>query len=407
MADPEVRVQAALDRLAGDLPAIGIALSGGGDSTALMHMAKTWARGRPVLAATVDHALRPDSAAEAQAAGLAAQALDIPHTILTWQHEGPAGNLMANARDARLRLLSAWARDRGLPAVLLGHTRDDQAETLLMRLMRGAGVDGLAGMGEGREAFGIRWLRPMLDVGRAELRGWLTARGIGWIDDPTNEKVDFDRIRLRKAMEAMGIDAAPLALSARNIAQARDALAHYAGQTVTDAHADRGSLILPRAPFDSAPPEVQRRILTAAARWISGADYPARRATVLHALAAVVAGDRATLDGALFHPLADHIRVIREPAAALRAATAADGIWDGRWCLTGLSAEDEVTALGFESLTEIDWRGANLTRDEAAATPAIRRDRHLLAAPVLRPQAPWAAEPLRDIADFLRLVHHR
>ena len=108
----------------------------------------------------------------------------------------------AAARAARMRLLSDWAKDRGLDAVVLGHTQDDQAETLLMRLARGAGVDGLSGMAAARSQAGALWLRPMLGVRRDALRGWLTGRGIGWADDPTNEDEGFDRIRVRRAIAA-------------------------------------------------------------------------------------------------------------------------------------------------------------------------------------------------------------
>ncbi|MDO5632092.1 MAG: tRNA lysidine(34) synthetase TilS [Paracoccus sp. (in: a-proteobacteria)] len=404
-ASTEAHVRAALDRLAGDMPAVGIALSGGGDSTALLHMAHGWGRGRRLMAATVDHGLRPESAAEARAAQKTAESLGIAHVTLLWQRDTTEGNLMANARDARLRLLSGWARHNDLSAVLLGHTQDDQAETLLMRLARGAGVDGLAAMAEWRDAFGVRWLRPMLRVSRASLRDWLTERNLRWIDDPSNDNDDFDRIRIRKAMAALQLDAAALAQSAQNIAQARDALAYYAAQTAGEAVADRGSLILPRAPFRHSPPEVQRRLAVAAARWITGADYPPRRATVAHALAALAAGSRVTLDGALFCPTGDRIRVIREPAAAMRAPANDAPVWDNRWRIEGLSPGETVAAVGYESLDQVNWRLSGLSRDEAAATPAIRADGRLLATPVLQPQAPWRVEPLRNAGEFGRLVH--
>src|SRR5690606_29766263 len=216
MADPDAaRVHAALDRLAGDQPVLGIALSGGGDSTALMHLAHGWGRAR-LLAATVDHGLRPGSADEARQAGLAAAALDIPHETLCWTRQG-GGNLMAAARSARLRLLGDWARRHGLSAVLLGHTLDDQAETLLMRLGRGAGVDGLSAMAPARAALGVTWLRPLLEVGRAELRQWLAARDLRWSDDPSNDNADFQRVRLRQAISTLDLPMRQLAQSAANL----------------------------------------------------------------------------------------------------------------------------------------------------------------------------------------------
>lgn len=404
--DPASRVRAALDRLAGDLPALGIALSGGGDSTALMVIARDWANGRRLMAATVDHGLRADSAAEAQAAHRAATGLGIPHTILSWRRDNGDGNLMASARDARLRLLSDWARGNDLPAVLLGHTVDDQAETLLMRLMRGSGVDGLAGMNDWRDAFGLRWLRPMLDVGRADLRDFLTARGIGWIDDPSNDNEMFDRVRLRKAMAALGIEPSALAQSAHNIAEARGALSHYAAEAAHESTTDRGHLILPRGPFRRSPAEVQRRIIVAATRWITGADYPPRRVTTAHALAALAAGSRVTLDGALFTSLGDRICVTREPAAAMRARASTGPDWDDRWRVDGVEPGQTISALGLESLADLNWRVSGLSRDEAAASPAIRDGARLIAAPVLRAEPPFLATPLRNTGDFRRLLLH-
>ncbi|TRW97518.1 tRNA lysidine(34) synthetase TilS [Paracoccus sp. M683] len=417
-ADLAARVAVVLDRLAGDLPALGIALSGGGDSVGLMHLVAGWARGRRVMAATVDHGLRAASADEAHAAHRAAQALGIPHVTLKWRRDTEAGNLMAAARDARLRLLSGWAQRNDLPAVLLGHTQDDQAETLLMRLARGAGVDGLAGMAEWRDAFGIRWLRPMLGVGRAELRDWLTARGAGWIDDPSNDDDGYDRVRIRKAMAAVGLGAGPLALAAGNIASARDALQFYTAQAASEADARNAMLVLPRAPFRHSPPEIQRRLIIAATRWITGADYPPRRAAVGHALAGIAAGSRITLDGALFEPLGDRVRVIREPAAALRAPAAAlpdtdmDTIgvteavtWDNRWRIERLPPGQHVAALGHAALTlpQVGWRASGLGRDEAASTPAIWQGEQLIAAPVLRRSA-CSARPIRGGQAFRALI---
>lgn len=406
--DPQARVTLALDRMAGDLPALGVAFSGGGDSTALLHMVRDWARGRRIMVATVDHGLRADSAAEAQAAHRTAQALGLNHAILQWRRDLTEGNLMASARDARLRLIAAWARRNDLPAVVLGHTRDDQAETLLMRLMRGAGVDGLAAMREERDAFGLRWLRPMLDVGRAELRDWLAARGIAWIDDPTNDDPSYDRARVRQAMQALGMNPATLALSARHIAAARDALAHFSAAATEDVTAERGTLILPRGPFRLSPHEVQRRLAVAATRWITGADYPPRRAAVTHALAGLAAGNRITLDGALFDPSGDRIRVIREPAAAMRAPASETPVWDDRWRVEGLRPGHRIAALGLDRLAQVNWRLSGFSRDEAAATPAIldgtRGGGRLVAAPVLRRQAPFTATPLRDRDDFARII---
>lgn len=404
-----LQVAAELDRLAGDLTQIGIALSGGGDSIALMHLTHHWAQGRVLKAATVDHDLRMGSGAEAREAGRAAQALGIPHQTLLWQRETTAGNLMAEARTARLRLLSAWAADEGLDAVLLGHTLDDQAETMLMRLARGAGVDGLSGMAPAREAFGVIWLRPMLAVGRADLRDWLGARAIDWADDPSNENTDFERVRIRKAMEVLGIPASSLAQSARNLAVARRALQDFAAEVATGAEAGQGRLSLPLGAFLRAPEEICRRLIVAALRWMSGADYPPRSEKVAHALRALANGARITLEGVILQPKNGRLTFIREPAVALRARAGLPdlqgcAIWDRRWRIEGLGRREHVAGLGYEVLAGLNWRASGLSRDEAAASPGVWLGERLIAAPLLEPLGMVVAEPLRGLPHFRAML---
>ena len=401
---PAPLIRAALDRLAGDLPALGLAVSGGGDSVALMHVAAGWAQGRRIMVATVDHGLRADSAAEAEGVARAARALGLSHATLLWRRDTQTGNLLAQARDARLRLLSGWALRNQLPAVALGHTADDLAETLLMRLARGSGVDGLAAMSEWRDAFEMRWLRPMLGATRADLRDWLRLRAVPWIDDPTNDNSDYDRVRARKAIAALGLQVTGLARSAAHIAEARDALAEHAALVCAEATVDRGAVVLPRGPLRDAPPEIRRRVLVAACRWVTGADYPPRRAAMTHALQAVLAQGRVTLDGAMISPTAGGLRVTREAAAAARAPDGAEGIWDRRWRVRGLMPGQRVAALGADALTRLPWRDSGLLRDEAAASPAIWQEGALVAAPLVRDQPGVEAVPLRGAADFRRLV---
>lgn len=402
--DPASAIRLSLDRLAGDLPAIGLAVSGGGDSIALMHIVADWAKGRRVMVATVDHGLRDGSAAEAQAVARAARALGLPHAVLLWQRETLTGNLMAQARDARLRLLSGWAQRNDLPAVALGHTADDVAETLMMRLARGSGIDGLAAMAPWRDAFDMRWLRPMLGAGRADLRDWLRARSIDWIDDPSNDNDDFDRVRVRKTIGALGLDVAGLARSAEHIADARAALSDYALLIAREAEFGNASLSLPLAALREAPSEIRRRILVAGCRWVTGADYPPRRATLIHALGAMMAQGKVTLDGVMLSPTGGRLRLTREAAAARRAAPWDGRTWDRRWHITGVPDGKYVAALGPEAVTELDWRDSGMSRDEAAASPAIWQGDDLIAAPLVKQVPGITVSPLRGAADFRSLV---
>lgn len=416
-ADVPGAIAAALDRLAGDLPRLGIALSGGGDSVALLHAAAAWgnARGVRIEAATVDHALRDGSAAEAAQAGRIAAALAVPHAVLRWDRRQPiAGNVMDAARRARMQLLAAWAAERGLPALALGHTQDDQAETLLMRLARGAGVDGLSAMAPARPAQGVLWLRPLLALRRADLRGWLAASGIPWIDDPTNEDATYDRIRVRRAIAALDLPVPALARSAAHLREARQALAQAALGAAAGARADRGALFLPRAAWAAAPSETRRRLTLAALRWVTGEDYAPRGTAVDALLSDIAGGAPATLAGVLVQPLRNEIAFLREPAAAARApvARAQDGsaLWDRRWRLTGLPGEGAVSAVGEAGLQAwraarpgSDWRAAGLPRAALLSAPAVR-GAGALRVPLLDARCGPSAEPLRGLAAFLAIL---
>ena len=200
----------------------------------------------------------------------------IPHTLLRWEEPAGAGNLQARAREARRRLIGDWARGRGIGAVALGHTLDDQAETFLLRLARGSGVDGLSGMAPVTRADGLVWLRPLLAVRRAALRDWLVARGVAWAEDASNADPRFERVRARAALPLLaplGLGPERLAATAAAMARAREALeratAELAARAVEAGPA--GDLALDPGALAGAPEEIRLRLLAAALCWVSGA----------------------------------------------------------------------------------------------------------------------------------------
>ena len=186
-----------------------LAVSGGPDSTALLHAAAA-ARGPAALhAATVDHGLRPEARDEAEAVARQAEALGIPHTILTWAPDGPppGTGIQAAARTARYRLLAARAAEVGATRLLTAHTRDDQAETVLMRLCAGSGPVGLAGMRSERDlGAGLTLARPFLHLPKASLVAWCEARGAAYLRDPSNRDERFARARLRRVLPLLAAE---------------------------------------------------------------------------------------------------------------------------------------------------------------------------------------------------------
>jgi tRNA(Ile)-lysidine synthase len=212
-------------------PAIVLAVSGGPDSIALMWLAARWrktlARGPELVAVTVDHGLRADAAREARDVKYLAGTLGLPHRTLRWKSEKPKTGLPAAARAARYRLLAQAARQSGATHILTAHTRDDQAETLLMRLLRGSGIGGLAAMARETEREGVRLARPLLRVPKSRLIATLNKAKIGFAEDPTNRDPNFTRPRLRALMPALaaeGGDTRNLARLAARLARANAAV---------------------------------------------------------------------------------------------------------------------------------------------------------------------------------------
>jgi tRNA(Ile)-lysidine synthase len=379
-------------------PRLGVAVSGGADSMALLHLLAdhAGAGGPAVAAVTVDHHLRAGSGDEAAAVGRACAALGVPHTVCDWHWDG-RGNLEAAARAGRMAAIAAWARAAGIGAVALGHTADDQAETLLMRLGRGSGVDGLAAMAPRRRALGLVWLRPLLRARRAELRAYLTGRGIGWIEDPMNDDPAFGRVRARAALAALaplGVTVEGLAATAGWMALARAALeAQAASARGTVWEVAGGDVLFAAAAFAALPLEVQLRLLAGALQWVAAAPYRPRLASLLPLHEALAGPCRRTLHGCLVTRRGDTIRVGREPRAALAADPAPPGTpWDGRWIVTGPFPPGAlVRALG-QGVPVRRPRGVPAAT--LAASPAVWAEGRLLAAPLAEPAGAFAARPV-------------
>lgn len=224
-----------------ELGAVGLAVSGGPDSTALMHLYARWrelASAPRAMVLTINHGLRPEAAAEAASVAEAARRLGFPCEILGWHGSKPTTGIQEAARNARRRLLAEVATKHGLDAILTAHTEDDQAETLLMRLARGSGLDGLAGIPAHGEFDGVVFVRPLLGIAKARLVATLEASGDAYVSDPSNSNLIFERSRLRHAapmLGELGLTADRLALSARRLGRARRALDAMTDRLAQDA----------------------------------------------------------------------------------------------------------------------------------------------------------------------------
>ncbi|MBU6458436.1 MAG: tRNA lysidine(34) synthetase TilS [Bradyrhizobium sp.] len=240
-------------------PAIVLAVSGGPDSVALMWLMARWrralARGPRLVVVTVDHGLRAASAREASDVKRLARSLGLPHHTLRWRGAKPKTGVPAAARAERYRLLAKAAQDHGATHILTAHTRDDQAETLLMRLLRGSGIAGLAAMARQSPRHGVVLARPLLQVPKARLVATLRKAKIGFADDPSNRDMHFTRPRLRALMPALAAEGGDPRNLPRNLARlaARLARADAAVEVLADG-AERYLALKERAASRVGPP---------------------------------------------------------------------------------------------------------------------------------------------------------
>ena len=252
-------------------PILILAVSGGPDSVALLWLMARWRRALKhppqLIAATVDHGLRPGSAREARDVKRLAASLGVAHVTRRWTGAKPQTGLPAAARAARYALLAETARKFKAMHIVAAHTRDDQAETVLMRLLRGSGIAGLAAMSRQSDRGGVSLARPFLDVPKARLIATLERANIAFAADPTNHDVAFTRPRLRALMPALaaeGCDARNLARLAARLARADAALDHAADEAagrlgIEDGRAPPAGL--DAAAFDRLPEEIRLRLL--------------------------------------------------------------------------------------------------------------------------------------------------
>jgi tRNA(Ile)-lysidine synthase len=260
------------------------AVSGGPDSIALMHLLARWiaAAGRPpVSVATVDHGLRAESAEEAAFVAHEAAALGLPHKILAWAGRKPSSRLQEAARQARYDLLFEEAGRIGASHVLTAHTRDDQAETVLMRLSAGSGITGLGGMRCIVFRGDVLLVRPLLAVSKADLIGLCAAQGWEFLEDPSNTDPRFARVRWRNLMPDLareGLTAVRLARLAARAARADAALDAKAKEAFARARleAEAHSLRIQGAVLAAEPFEIALRVLGLALDKSRSATGPSR-----------------------------------------------------------------------------------------------------------------------------------
>lgn len=271
----------------GDAPVLAIAVSGGADSFALLHLALSWCKNRPseqqprIIAVTVDHHLRPASTDEAQHVATWCKHHHVEHHILDWHGPKPTSGIQNSARIMRRTLLSEFCHARNIHYLLLGHQADDQAETFFMRLQRGSGATGLSAMKSHvhHAQYDLHILRPLLSLRRADLRQYCERNKIPFLDDPSNENTDFERVRIRQDLAAFPHLADGITRATLRLQRAEQALLDMAQKWCTNhiQNPDAQIYWIPYDAFTDMPSEIRMRILIEIVSRITQQEMPSLR----------------------------------------------------------------------------------------------------------------------------------
>lgn len=393
------RIDNFLDSLSYHPDTLAVAVSGGSDSLSLLYLINSWSNKKnlKIVILTVDHNLRNGSADEALYVGELCNKLGLIHKTLFWDHKDIEGNLSASAREARYRLMQNSIPSDAI--LITGHTLDDQAETFLMRLRRGSGVDGLASMAEqsylsfGND--GITIFRPLLDFERQTLRKILKFYKVDWIEDPTNNDQSFERVRVRDLLARfveIGIDKNTIGRTALLMQSAKTALNHFASDCYEKfGSCDNGDIIFDFSEFSKQPLDVKRRLISAAQKWISNQKYRPRLSQVDALINSI--DEKVTFSGSgticYFHN--NSIRITREANACVCEIEASnDVIFDRRWKLIALENCKDLTikCLGEDGYTLLEpGIRKKIPYKTIIALPALFNDNNLINFPFIDPES--------------------
>lgn len=400
---------------------VALAVSGGPDSLALLHLAATLraAPGVELSVLTVDHGLRENSRDEAAMVGRLARELGLAHAILEWRTQEPVtASLQARARTARYDLMAAYCHAHDIQALVTAHHLDDQAETFLMRLKRGSGLDGLAAIPERGAWAGIAVLRPLLDVPKARLIATLELAGVKFVRDPSNADTRFERARVRGsagALSRLGLTPEALALSARRLRRAREAL-DVAAQSFLAANSETseaGYALLDAEALAAAPPEIALRALAQLIGAVGGGETPVQLAKLEALLDALQAhpGKTHTLGRCRIEAVAGRLGIFREMRGVglpvMQLLPGMRALWDNRFRIE-LHAE-ALEPIVVRALGESGWRelkdrsplAASLPRAAGRTLPACWRGEILLGLPMLGRDLQCEPAPLLCRATFV------
>lgn len=340
-------------------PHIAVGVSGGADSMALAALLSDWVEQKSgrMTALIVDHGLRFESAEEAHDVSKQLRSLGINVVVLPWVSGKVSSGVQEKARIARYNLMEDWCRRAGVLHLAIAHHADDQAETVLMRMQKGSGSDGLSGIPMSRELSHCRIMRPLLSVRKSALLSFLIERGIGWIEDPSNKDPKYARTTVREGIKSADLDVDGIVQSAARYTRVRESaeinaaawLARYAELRIC------GYITLDHDALFKAPEDIRLRVLSRVATVIGGKTYAPPITSVERLHEKLQRSKATTLSGSFFQTKGDRIFIYRETRNLPEAqpVTSPSTLWDGRFRIYTEGVDATAEILPFNDLQRI------------------------------------------------------
>lgn len=364
---------------------IGIAVSGGADSITLMLLLAEWAQehDKSLYVYTVDHGLRAAAAAEVESVVQLAQKLGLNARPLLWSGPKPYSAIQAKARDARYSLIKQAMVQDDVHVLTTAHHLEDQAETVLMRLAHGSGLNGLSAMRPIAVVAGVDIFRPFLSISKDVLSACVQLAGAITVQDPSNEDRHYERVRWRQMMpqlSAEGLKPSRLADFARRSARANDALAFYTQGAMRDvvSISPFGELTVSHSDFAALPEEISLRVLSRMVEWAGAGARPFALSSLENLLANLTQKDELapqTISGAVICGRGEQISVMRESARInlnTISLTAGETVcWDARFQVSNVSSDQVFRILDMKSISR-KWLKDNLNQSFRDSSSAIR-----------------------------------
>ena len=337
---------------------VAVAVSGGSDSIGLLLLLSDWCKIKylDLKVITVNHQLRDSAQNECDFVKGVANDLGWEHQTLYWKNTTKFGNLSKKAREGRYRLMSEWGQSEGIDEIFLGHTLNDQAETVLMELRRKAGVEGLSAMPKLKMMYGIKWIRPLLEFRRSDIRNYLKVNNQEWIEDPSNEDLSRTRIQMRKILpelDDVGITVETLSSVASNLQKTREMLQKILREKAEEviSVSKVGEYVF-RDNFWELPVEIREKMFARVIQFLSNSDYRPRQSSVANCLTRVKSVGSSTINEFVIQKDSNNcVRIFRDPKK-ISGLVPAKQLWDSRWTVS--NTPKTCTRLG-----NLDFKGVN------------------------------------------------